>query len=434
MRFTNNLNLPQPLVDAVTNDPYNAGECEISVTGLINSPRRRQLLTQYDDQIEEDVSDRLWALFGQVGHGILERAASGDPETEVVEKRFFAKLDDWVISGQLDLLAYTDPKIPAGVPIKKKLRFLEKGVMSDYKIMSVWEIVYGMKDEKIAQQNMLAWLCQMNGLRVRKLQIVSLLRDWSRTKAMQGGNYPNRNVVVSSVPFWSMEKTEAYIRERIAAHKEAAEILPLCSAEDRWHKDDKFAVFRNENKTATRVLDSEANANLYIEDQKQKEAAKAKPKVVKWRVEKRPGEDIRCMHYCAAAPFCEQWQGILKECKSYSPGWRAARTSILMLWKGRTLPQKILREKLMARWTQSRVVILKLSRMMIMPKTYITFGQEHVHNINGKTFDKDCVAEVNLPEEEARAIFMPKFCFSYTDLDAVNLEYYPRGIISLAVV
>ena len=64
-------------------------------------------------------------------------------------------------------------------------------------------------------------------------------------------------------------------------------------------------------------------------------------------------------------------------------------------------------------------------------KTYITFGQEHRHVIDGQVFDKDCVAEVNLPEEEARAIFMPKFCFSYTDLSKVKLEYYPRGLVTL---
>lgn len=66
-----------------------------------------------------------------------------------------------------------------------------------------------------------------------------------------------------------------------------------------------------------------------------------------------------------------------------------------------------------------------------MPKTYITFGQEHVHKIDGKTFDKDCVAEVNLPEEEARAIFMPKFCFSYTDLSKIDMSYFPRGLVTL---
>lgn len=66
-----------------------------------------------------------------------------------------------------------------------------------------------------------------------------------------------------------------------------------------------------------------------------------------------------------------------------------------------------------------------------MPKTYITFGQVHRHVINGVIFDKDCVAEVDLPEKEARAIFHPKFCFSYTDLDKVGMHFYPRGLIQL---
>ena len=26
-----------------------------------------------------------------------------------------------------------------------------------------------------------------------------------------------------------------------------------------------------------------------------------------------------------------------------------------------------------------------------MKNTYVTFGQTHVHSVNGKTFDKDCV-------------------------------------------
>ncbi|KKN24332.1 hypothetical protein LCGC14_0895960 [marine sediment metagenome] len=61
--------------------------------------------------------------------------------------------------------------------------------------------------------------------------------------------------------------------------------------------------------------------------------------------------------------------------------------------------------------------------------TYITFGQIHVHSINGKTFDKDCVAVVDLPEDEARALFMPKFHNSFTDKSQVDISYYPRGFI-----
>lgn len=63
--------------------------------------------------------------------------------------------------------------------------------------------------------------------------------------------------------------------------------------------------------------------------------------------------------------------------------------------------------------------------------TYITFGQTHVHSLNGKTFDKDCVAVVELPEEEARALFMPKFHRSFTDRNDVDLNYFPRGLVKV---
>ncbi len=68
-----------------------------------------------------------------------------------------------------------------------------------------------------------------------------------------------------------------------------------------------------------------------------------------------------------------------------------------------------------------------------MTKTYITFGQVHTHRVNGKTFDCDCVAVVNLPEEEARKVFWPKFHNSYTEetWDPESLEYYPRGLIDV---
>jgi hypothetical protein len=32
-------------------------------------------------------------------------------------------------------------------------------------------------------------------------------------------------------------------------------------------------------------------------------------------------------------------------------------------------------------------------------KTYVTFGQDHAHAVNGKTFDKDCVAIIHSEHE-----------------------------------
>lgn len=72
-----------------------------------------------------------------------------------------------------------------------------------------------------------------------------------------------------------------------------------------------------------------------------------------------------------------------------------------------------------------------------MSKFYITFGQIHVHSVNGKTFDKDCLAEIEADtrgQAHARAmdVFEGTFhqCLEEKELHDV-LHYFPRGIIKL---
>lgn len=75
-----------------------------------------------------------------------------------------------------------------------------------------------------------------------------------------------------------------------------------------------------------------------------------------------------------------------------------------------------------------------------MESFIVTFGQVHVHSVNGKTFDKDCVAEI-LAEDMgmARLIavehFGDKFCFMHTlehFKSSGMAAYFPRGIITLS--
>lgn len=44
MNITNELGLPEPLVDAVRNDGYTKGNADFSVTGLIAPPHQRKLM------------------------------------------------------------------------------------------------------------------------------------------------------------------------------------------------------------------------------------------------------------------------------------------------------------------------------------------------------------------------------------------------------
>ena len=65
-------------------------------------------------------------------------------------------------------------------------------------------------------------------------------------------------------------------------------------------------------------------------------------------------------------------------------------------------------------------------------KCYITFGQIHVHSVNGKTFDKDCVAEIEATDTgngHAKAMELFDGVFHDCTDSPPDMSFYPRGII-----
>ena len=74
MKLTNKFNIPQTFVNVLERPTYSKGKANLSVTQLINSPKIVALTKKFDDQIEQDVADMVWSLFGSAVHNILEHA------------------------------------------------------------------------------------------------------------------------------------------------------------------------------------------------------------------------------------------------------------------------------------------------------------------------------------------------------------------------
>lgn len=278
MKLTNKHNLPQALVNAVINDPYDAGHSDISATSLIDAPQRRALLRKHHSELIEDVSDRIWALLGSAIHHILERA---DDEHAVVEERLFAEVDGWVVSGQFD-------------------RYLPGfDVIQDWKVTTVYKAQSDPGDWE-RQLNVLAWLARKNGMPVRGLQICAIMRDWAKSRSLNDGGYPASNVMVIDIPLWPDAVAEEYIRERVQLHQQARDGNPEpCTDEERWYTGDSWAIKKPNAKRAFRVFSTEQEAKDNLTDD--------------MVIEHRPGEYKRCQQYCEAAPFCAQWQAYLIE-------------------------------------------------------------------------------------------------------------------------
>jgi hypothetical protein len=273
MRLTNKFNLPESIVNAIKNDPYNPGPCDLSVTRLISPPRKVVLEKQHYNEIEEDVSDRIWALFGQAVHTVLERA-DRNAETET---RLSIERQDWVISGQFDQY---DPVT---------------GILRDYKVTSCYAVKNGHRKEWEQQMNILATILREHGYTVNALQIVVILRDFSNAAAQRSSDYPECPVVTIDVPLWSQEKCEEFVDSRIRIHQAVQVKLPECTAEERWATPDVWALMKEGRKTAVKIFDSEKEAN---------EALIAASE--KHYLDHRPGRNVRCEGYCCCARFCDQ--------------------------------------------------------------------------------------------------------------------------------
>ena len=275
MNLTNIHGLPDALVNAVRNDPYTGGG-DISVTKLIDAPKRRTLYKKYREFVVEDVSERIWSLMGQAVHTVLERAGTN----ALVEERLYAEVNGWKVSGQFDRLPLAD------------------ATLQDWKVCSVYKAGGDIGWER--QLNCLRWLAHKNGMVVNRLQVVAIFRDWKKSEAVRNSAYPGQNVQVVDVPIWSIEDAENYVRTRVQLHQHSEEGNETeCTEEERWYSGTSFALMKDGGKRAKKVAPT-------VE-----ELGEIPPG---HSIVERPGLNRRCESYCEVAPFCEQYQRIkLKE-------------------------------------------------------------------------------------------------------------------------
>lgn len=75
----------------------------------------------------------------------------------------------------------------------------------------------------------------------------------------------------------------------------------------------------------------------------------------------------------------------------------------------------------------------RLPHNLPMKTAYFTFGQSHVHRVNGKTFDCDCVVKITAedPRQTMFDTFGPKWAMQYDEMTPERESWYPRGIIDL---
>lgn len=248
--LTNKYKLPEPIYQAILRDPYNSGGANITVTQLIRPPRPVQLMKRNEAKIVEDISGRLWSMYGQLMHALLERALPTGQIDYILEKRLFAEVRNWRVSGQFDLYE----------------RATE--TLFDYKFVGAYAIKLALREGKPEweqQLNSLAFLARKNGMKVKHVKIIGCARDYSERVEAEG----LAPIETINFQLWPEEKSEKFVFDRVALHQNAATLpdanLPECSAEERWALNAK-----RESKNCLRYCGARSVCDFALSLQKQR--------------------------------------------------------------------------------------------------------------------------------------------------------------------
>jgi hypothetical protein len=283
LKITNKHGIPDTFVNVLKRPTYSKGKAHLSATQLLNSPKIVALTKKFEDELEQDVSDMVWSIFGTAIHGVLEH---GKDDNHIVEERLHTTFDGWRISGAIDLQIVTGPDTIS---------------IRDYKTTSAWAVM----NEKIEweqQLNIYAWLVETCKLKiVDSIGIVAIIRDWSRREAAKNPDYPQSPVKEIPINLWPYQQREDFISERISKHSECEfhmetdEELPPCTPEEMWEKPTTYALKKKGGVRAIKVYETMEDAEKAC-DEKVHE------------IEIRLGTRTRCESFCPVNNYCQQWR------------------------------------------------------------------------------------------------------------------------------
>jgi hypothetical protein len=288
MIYTNKFQIPKTIADAIINraKKYTKGNSKYSATTLIDSPRVAILINRHWMDIEEDISDRLKSWIGSVIHDSLQ----SNEGSGILDGRVEMELEGVTISGD-----------PDHYDSNEKL-------IRDYKTTSVYSWIFDSKVDSYEKQiNCYAMLYRSIGFEVEKGEITMIFTDWSKSKYLNEneknpGSYP-RIVETIEIPIWSFEKQKEIFRDLVQQLETydifSDDLLPECTAEEKWQSKPTWKIWKDSNKTATKVCDSL--------DEAVKGHAELQNKYPKseFRIQEYPSEPKRCISWCSVSKWCK---------------------------------------------------------------------------------------------------------------------------------
>lgn len=323
--FTNNSNLPLALAAFLASDnyDYNPDPYTISATTLMKPLRQIILASRLPPEVGmPDIMDQAATRIGAALHDGIERTWKHDERrvrallalglpAHVIERVRVNPDDEYVLANKDCIPVYMEQRLTRQIgkwTVTGKFDFAADLQVQDFKTANVLSYQKQRNAEKQAWQGSLyRWLDAAPGRMVRKITkddmiIFHIFMDWMKAYAKQDPSYPQHRIIKQVLPLQSLEATDAYVRNKLAAIEQYQDMpeeeIPECNDEELWRSEPRFKYYKNgaaNQKRSTKNFDSRTEAYTFYAT-----TANSVGELVEV-----PGQ-VKACHYCRAFEACKQ--------------------------------------------------------------------------------------------------------------------------------
>lgn len=300
MIVDNKFGYPNAIVEAaqdILSKEHNEDGC-VSATTLLRGAKETILTHRHFNEIHVDVDSVMDSMRGTAFHEFL----SHYDQKNFTETKFSYDVEGMTVTGTLDVY-------------NEELRLIQ-----DYKNCKVWKVVMHDFDEWKKQGLIYAWLLSKNGHKANKLSFYAFFEDWSPSQAKADNNYPQCKMYVysDSISENDIKGIEAFVHTKVKYLNDCNKLddddIPECSESERWKTETVYAVYKNQNKTATKLFHSSSfNSEKEAYDAAEIFAGSLDDAKTTTRIEERLGESKKCERYCVCKEFCSFYKKNHKE-------------------------------------------------------------------------------------------------------------------------
>ena len=313
----NDINLPDPLFDAMCVSTYSKNGADYTTSSLTDSIRRA--IAEKGSGSEELASSMYSSWRGTIVHSgiqsMLEKhnLLPNKDRTYMVEKSIVVSFNDVAkrklpedrkIGGTIDLVCFTKSGSITIYDWKTKVttQLIKEDTIKEW----------------VLKASIYRWLLIKSGTVSEDKEVgatyVPIFMDWTKTRADRDCSINDIPAPESKIDLMSLDETEDYIHNRVTEMMkyEGKDIneAPMCTMEERWQPRPLFKIYTvdKNGELAKKCVSHSTSETITEVTEKLIEVVKKDPSK-QYRIVATKTDPVRCLSWCEYSSICN-WQNV----------------------------------------------------------------------------------------------------------------------------